>query len=921
MNEEEKTNSQDEPTRTQDGSLSPVNELYKDWFLDYASYVILERAVPALDDGLKPVQRRILHAMKMMDDGRFNKVANIIGSTMQYHPHGDASIGDAIVNLGQKDLLIDTQGNWGDIVTGDSAAASRYIEARPSKFALEVAFNPDTTQWQASYDGRKKEPVVLPMKFPLVLAQGAEGIAVGLSTKLLPHNFVEIIQAAISYLKGDNFSLYPDFPTNGMADFGNYNDGKKGGRVKIRSKIEIVDKKTLAIRSVPYGVTTGSLIESIIKANDNGKIKIRQVTDNTARDVEVIVEIPKGISPDVTIDALYAFTSCETSISVNACLILNEKPVFLSITDILKHTVDRTVSLLEKELLIKKDALLEKWHFASLEKIFIEKRIYRDIEECETWEAVLGAIDTGLKPYIKHLRREVTQDDIIRLTEIKIKRISKYDSFKADDIIQNIENDLEETQYNLDHLVQFAIRYFTELQKKFGKGRERKTEIKSFDTIEVKDVAVANKKLYVNTKEGFFGFGLKKDELVGECSELDDIITFRKDGTYSVQKVEEKVFAGKDIVHIDVFKKDDERLTYNLVYYDGKSKKAMVKRFNVNSVTREKVYDVTKGNPHSKILYLTSNPLGETEIVTVNLSASCKARKKVFEFDFATVAIKGRNAQGNILTKYPVRKITRKSVNTENIIGIDAWYDEHVGKLNTKETGQYLGNFTPDDRIIAFYNDGSYELTKFDLSNHYNFDKLIHIEQFNEERIITCVYYHGGYKQYFVKRFKVETTTTGREFLFISEDPGSTLTLVSTGDHTIIKFNFTDKKTGEKHTEHQELSELFDVTGWKTVGKKLSSGKITDIKVVDIVYDEEWEDEPDKEEATAHTEDGTNEKEKPEEIQEKKEAPVTDIQPAEIKEPEKKQEEGQPMNKPEKSVAEKKPKNPSDNSAEQLKLF
>lgn len=823
--------------------LASVGELYKDWFLDYASYVILERAVPALEDGLKPVQRRILHAMKETDDGRFNKVANVIGNTMQYHPHGDQSISDAIVNLGQKDLLIETQGNWGDVVTGDSAAAARYIEARLSNFAKEIAFNPETTEWQASYDGRKKEPVLLPVKFPLVLALGAEGIAVGLSTKILPHNFIELIKASINYFKGKEIEILPDFPTNGMADFSQYNQGKRGGKVRIRSKIEVIDRKTLAIRNVPFSVTTGQLIDSIIKANDSGKIKIKQVIDNTAKDVEILVELQKGISPDLTIDALYAFTDCEYSITVNACTILNEKPVFLSVNEILEYSAEKTLDLLRQELEIKKNNLLEKWHFSSLEKIFIEKRIYRKIEECTTWESVLETIDLGLKPHIKHLKREVTRDDIVRLTEIKIKRISKFDSFKADELLKDIEKQLEDTDSHLKHLIDYAIAYYEEILRKYGKGRERKTEIRTFDTIEAKNVAAPNKKLYVNRVEGFFGFGLKKEESVGECSELDDIISFRKDGTYSMQKVGEKVFAGKEIVLIDVFRKDDERRTFNVVYLDGKSKNAMVKRFNINSITRDKIYDVTKGSPNSKILYITDNPLGETEVITVYLTQGCKARKKIFDFDFAGIDIKGRSSQGNILTRYPVRRIVQKSVDTSNVLSIDVWYDEYVGKLNTKEIGRHLGKFTPDDLILSFTNDGYYELKPFDLNIRFDIDKVVMVEKYEVEQPVSIVYSNGENGLWYAKRFLIETSRNNTPYKAITDHKDSKLHLCSSGDKTIIKVNFTDKKSGQKETETIELTEFAELVKWKSLGKKLHNEKVNFVKLIDIIYENENEED------------------------------------------------------------------------------
>jgi topoisomerase-4 subunit A len=843
MDQEQNIEENQEHSVRKNYDVKPVTSLYKEWFLDYASYVILERAVPAIEDGLKPVHRRILHAMKETDDGRFNKVANVIGNTMQYHPHGDQSISDAIVNIGQKDLLIDTQGNWGDVVTGDSAAASRYIEARLSKFAHEVAFNPETTDWQASYDGRKREPINLPVKFPLVLSLGAEGIAVGLSTRILPHNFQELLKASIAILKNKEYQIYPDFPTNGLADFSQYNKGKRGGKVRIRSRIEILDKRTIAIRNVPFSVTTTSLIDSIVKANEKGKIKIKQVIDNTAKDVEILVELQKGVSPDVTIDALYAFTNCEISISTNACVIRNDKPAFLDVNEILEDSTERTVELLKKELEIKKAHLLEKWHFASLEKIFIEKRIYRKIEECETWESVIDTIDKGLKPHIKHLKREVTKEDIVRLTEIKIKRISKYDSFKADEIILQLESDLEDVNYDLDHLIDFAILYFENLLKKYGKGRERKTEIRAFDTIEAKNVVAANKKLYVNRADGFFGFGLKKEENIGECSELDDVITFRKDGTYSVQKVDEKVFAGKNIIHIDIFKKEDERMTYNAVYLDGKTKRAMVKRFNVTSVTRDKEYNLTKGSPDSKVIYFTANPLGETETVTVYLTQGSKARKKIFDFDFASIDIKGRGSQGNILTKYPVRRIVQKSVDKTNIIGIDVWYDEYIGKLNTKEVGRHLGSFTPDDLILSITKDGSYELKTFDVNNHYDIDKIMYIEKFDPEKVLTAVYYHAESSTYYTKRFKIETSRTNTAFRFINEHRKSYLEMISDADRVIIKTNFVDKKSNEKQSETLELSEFIELMGWKAVGKKLNNNKITSIKIIDMIYEKEEEEE------------------------------------------------------------------------------
>ncbi|MBT3302537.1 MAG: DNA gyrase/topoisomerase IV subunit A [Bacteroidetes bacterium] len=924
--------------------VKPVSSLYKEWFLDYASYVILERAVPAIDDGLKPVHRRILHAMKETDDGRFNKVANVIGNTMQYHPHGDQSISDAIVNIGQKDLLIDTQGNWGDVVTGDSAAAARYIETRLSKFAHEVVFNPETTEWQSSYDGRKREPINLPVKFPLVLSLGAEGIAVGLSTRILPHNFNELIRASIAILKGNEYEIYPDFPTNGLADFSNYNQGKRGGKVRVRSKIEIIDKKTVAIRNVPFSVTTTTLIDSIVKANDKGKIKIKQVIDNTAKDVEIIVELQKGISPDVTIDALYAFTSCETSISTNACVIQNDKPVFIGVRDILEDSTQRTIDLLKRELEILRDHLLNKWHYSSLEKIFIEKKVYRDIEECETWEAVIEAIDEGLKPHIKHLKRAVTTEDIVRLTDIKIKRISKYDAFKADEIIIQIEKDLEEVEFNLSHLIDFAIKYFENLLKKYGKGRERKTEIRHFDTIQAKNVVAANKKLYVNRADGFFGFGLKKEESIGECSELDDVITFRKDGTYSIQKVDEKVFAGKNIIHIDVFKKDDERMTYNAVYLDGKSKNSMVKRFNVTSITRDKEYDLTKKSPGSKIIYFTANPLGETDTVTVYLTQGSKARKKIFDFNFATIDIKGRASQGNILTKYPVRRIVQKSVDKTNIIGIDVWYDEYIGKLNTKEIGRHIGSFAPDDLILAITSDGYYELKAFDVNNHYDIDKITYIEKFNPNRALTAIYLNGESNIYYAKRFKIETSRTNTAFKFISENKKSKLIVISDADRVIVKTSYLDKKSGDKNSETLELSEFIELMGWKAVGKKLNNNKVTSVKIIDMIY-EEVESEIEEEVSTVNVEiidevidEEPAKKTKPiDDIEEDVPSSISNPTEGEIKVSDKKEEKDEsskpeketpkitkkPFPKTKEKIVEKKPKKSKDDDDDsgQLSLF
>ncbi len=820
-----------------------VGDLYENWFLEYASYVILERAIPAVDDGLKPVQRRILHAMKEMDDGRFHKVANIIGQTMQYHPHGDAAIGDALVHLGQKRLLIDTQGNWGDIKTGDPAAAARYIEARLSKFALDVVFNADTTEWQLSYDGRKNEPIAFPVKFPLLLAQGVEGIAVGLATKILPHNFCELIKASIDILKGKKPKVFPDFLTGGAMDVADYNDGLKGGKIRVRAKVESLDKKTLVIKEIPFSTTTTSLIDSIIKANDKGKIKIKKVIDNTAMDVEILIDLPAGVSPDVTIDALYAFTDCEVSISPNACVIVEGKPKFIGVREILKISTDQTLELLKRELEIRRAMLSEKWHFASLEKIFIENRVYRDIEECETWEAVMEAIDKGIHQYISTpsrknkgkgvlaLIRDVTQDDMLKLTEIKIKRISKFDSFKADELIAKLEEQIAETDHHLANLVEFAIAYFSNLLEKYGKGRERKTGITKFDTIDSRGVAMANQKLYVDRVGGFVGLGLKKDEFVCECSDIDDIIAFRRDGKFMVSRVSDKTFVGKDILYVDVWKKGDDRKVYHLIYVDGGSGKSYVKRFNVSSITRDKEYDLTKGNKGSKVHYFTANPNGESEVVTVHLSSSARAKIKVFDYYFSELAIKGRGAGGNTLTRYPIRKVVQKEVGESTIGGRDIWFDETVGRLNTEERGEHLGQFDTSDKILVLYKDGKYEMTTHDLTNRYNMSDISAITKFDPERIINVVYYEGEKKNWFVKRFQVETSSVGEKFSFIGEDPKSKIGIVSIADRVLLTVNMVKGKQKEKEVAELELTELIDVKGWKSLGNRLSQHTIRSIKL------------------------------------------------------------------------------------------
>jgi topoisomerase-4 subunit A len=806
----------------------PVSGLFENWFLDYASYVILERAIPALEDGLKPVQRRILHAMKQMDDGRYNKVANIIGQAMQYHPHGDAAISEAMIGLGQKDLLIDTQGNWGDIRTGDSAAASRYIEARLTKFALEVAFNPATTEWQLSYDGRKKEPITLPMKFPLLLAQGVEGIAVGLSTKILPHNFCELIEASIDILKGKPTQILPDFPTGGLADFSDYRAGQRGGKVKIRAKIEKIDNKTIVIREIPFSTTTNSLIDSILKAVEQGKIKIKNVVDNTAKEVEVIINLASGVSPEITIDALYAFTDCEVSISPNACLIAEQKPIFTNVDEILRLSTLRTKELLRKELEILKKDLQEKILSASLEKIFIENRIYRKIEEAETWEQVLQIISKGLEPFKNQFYRELTEDDLVKLTEIRIKRISKYDAQKAEEQLRQYQADLEETENNLANLTDYAILYFKNLLKKYGKGRERKTTITTFGTIQATQVVANNTKLYVNKADGFIGYGLKKDEFVCDCADIDDIIVFRADGKFLVTKIAEKTFVGKDIIHVGVFDKNDTRMTYNMAYRDGLAGNTYVKRFQIGGVTRDKEYDLTKGEAKSKILYFSANPNGEAEKIKITLSANCKAKNKVFEYDFAELDIKGRSSIGNILTKYPVKKIERTSQGISTLGKLQIWYDSITGELNTQERGILLGGFEGEDKILVVYKDGNYEIKNYDIRR---FDplKVELVEKFSPEKIITCVYFSGEHKQYFAKRFKIETTTQDKLFNFIGEHSASKLVLATTQAQPQVKVVY--QKPNEKTWSEfvYDLDVLAEVKGWKALGNKMPVQKVKEM--------------------------------------------------------------------------------------------
>lgn len=824
MNEEHQepwngNEAQNQEEEEQVKNVTAISGMYEEYFLDYASYVILERAVPALKDGLKPVQRRILHAMYQMNDGRFHKVANIIGETMKYHPHGDAAIGDALVGLGQKGLLIDTQGNWGDIRTGDSAAAPRYIEARLSAFALEVAFNPKTTEWELSYDGRNSEPVNLPMKFPLILAQGIEGIAVGLATKIMPHNFNELIDASISYLRGKEFALYPDFPTGGLVDATNYKDGQKGGRLRIRARIEEVEKRVLAIRDIPHSTTTNGLIDSVLKANDQGKLKIRKVVDNTAATVEILVYLPKGSDPDVVIDALYAFTDCEVAISPNACVIRGDKPTFLSVTTILKASADFTVALLKQELEIKLREDQEKWHFASLEKLFIENRIYRRIEECETWEAVLSTIDEGLEPFKPQLIRDVTQEDIIKLTEIRIKRISKYDTHRADDYIAKLEGTIDETKDNLANLTAYAINYYKHLKKTYGKGKERQAELRNFESIDVQEVAAVNQKLYVNREQGFVGTTLKKDELIGEVSELDEILLILADGRYMITKVAEKTYVGPEIYYVGIWKRGDDRTVYNLLYVDGKSARTLAKRFTLGSAAKDKLNNLTTGNSGTQLLYCSVNPAGETETLQLTLGPNARVKKPSFTFDFSSITIKGKNAKGNIISRYPVRDVQIQKRTEPAETQTQLWYDAENGRLNTQERGHYLGALADSDRLLVFYQDGTYELTNHELTNRYDPERVLHLEAFDPEKVVTAIYYDGAQQQHYVKRFQIETSTLDKEFKFISNHPESKLVFAST--HDLTKVELTLKNGRQRQAQTVDLVNLVPVRGWKAMGKYL----------------------------------------------------------------------------------------------------
>ncbi len=836
----EENQGQLEPHNQSSDTLTKVTGMYQDWFLDYASYVILERAVPAIEDGLKPVQRRILHSMKDLDDGRYNKVANIVGHTMQYHPHGDASIADAMVQLGQKELLIDMQGNWGNILTGDSAAASRYIEARLSKFAMDVVFSPKVTNWQMSYDGRKKEPIHLPVKFPLLLAQGAEGIAVGLSTKILPHNFNELIQASIQYLKGRKFTIYPDFETGGAIDVQNYNDGLRGGKVRVRAKISQYDKSTLVITEIPFSTNTSSLIDSILKANDKGKIKVKKIEDNTAANVEILVHLPPGISPDKTIDALYAFTSCETSISPLGCLIIDNKPHFMGVSEMLQISTDHTVQVLKLELEVQLNELENQWHFASLERIFIDNRIYRDIEKEETWEGVLSAIDQGLKPHVGHLKRPVVEADLIRLTEIRIKRISKFDLDKAQQKIEALEGEIEEVKNHLNNLVAYAITHFTQLKKTYGKDKKRKSEIAIFDDVDAKKVVVRNQKLYVNKEEGFIGTSLKKETFICDCSDIDDVIVFTRDGKMTVVKVDSKVFVGKDIIHAAIFKKKDSRTIYNLVYRDGKGGTSYIKRFAVTGVTRERAYDLTQGKAGSQILYFSANPNGEAEIVTVLLRNVKNIKKLKWDLDFADLQIKGRGVNGNIVSKYGVRKIELKEKGISTLKPRKIWFDEVVRRINVDERGSLLGAFKGADKLLIINQSGKLKVSTPELSLHFDKQDTV-IEKWIPEKPITAVYFDPTKKRYFIKRFVVENES--KEEVFIKES--GVLIDVQTAWRPVLKIEF-EKLRGKEAFAPLSINaeEFIAIKGIGAMGNQLTEKKIKSIALEEALpYDFPEEEE------------------------------------------------------------------------------
>lgn len=822
-------------------SIQHLSGMYEKWFLDYASYVILERAVPYVNDGLKPVQRRILHSMRELDDGRYNKVANVIGNTMKYHPHGDASIGDALVQLGQKDLLVDCQGNWGNILTGDSAAAPRYIEARLSKFALEVVFNPKTTIWKPSYDGRNREPVTLPVKFPLLLAQGVEGIAVGLASKILPHNFIELIDACIAHLKHEDFVLYPDFPTGGMIDVAKYNDGLRGGNVKIRARIEKDNNnKVLKITEIPYGRTTSSLIDSVIKANDKGKIKIKKIDDNTAANVEILIHLAPGVSSDKTIDALYAFTDCELSISPNSCVIENEKPCFMPISDILRQSADDTVKLLQLELEIRLAELREEWHFASLERIFIEQKIYKDkeYEESESGEAAIPHVRKRLKPFVGNFYREVTDEDILKLFEIRMKRIFKFDSEEADKKIQNLENEIEQVKNNIEHIIEYTIAYYERIRTKFGKGRERKTEIRNFENIEAAKVVIANEKLYINREEGFIGTALKKDEFICECSDMDEVIIFKKDGSYYVTKVADKIFVGKDVLYVNVFKKNDKRTIYNVVYRDGRYGVAYAKRFNVTGVTRDKVYNLTKGTAGSRVLHFSANPNGEAEVIKVCLKPKPSLKKLVFEYDFATLAIKGRDSQGNTLSKNDIHKISVVQKGVSTLGGRKIWFDEDVFRLNTDERGKYLGEFQGEERILVVNKNGTFYTSDFDLGNHYD-DGYLVLEKYNPDTVWSAVFYDAEQQYYYLKRFRFEDSAKLNSI--IGDTEGSRLVCLSSERHPRFEIVFGGRYEN-RPAEVVVADEFIAEKSYKARGKRLTTFEVKAIREIEpLVKEEELE--------------------------------------------------------------------------------
>lgn len=824
--------------------ITKVTGMYKDWFLDYASYVILERAVPAIEDGFKPVQRRIMHSLKELDDGRYNKVANVVGHTMQYHPHGDASIGDAMVQIGQKDLLIDCQGNWGNILTGDGAAASRYIEARLSKFALEVLYSPKITEWGLSYDGRKAEPINLPVKFPLLLAQGAEGIAVGLSTKVLPHNFNELIDASIKILKGKPFTLYPDFMTAGIADVSNYNDGMRGGRVRVRAKISQLDKNTLVITQIPFSTNTSSLIDSILKANEKGKIKIKKIEDNTAADVEILIHLFPGVSPDKTIDALFAFTACETSVAPLGCVIEDNKPLFIGVSEMLKISTHRTVDLLRQELEIQLEELKNKWHFSTLEKIFIREEMYIDFKLYGDRESLYKYLYDRFEPFKKSFVREINDDDLQRLTQIPMIRITRFDSDKADDLISKLEDEMKEVEHNLEHLTDFAITYFTRLKEKYGKGRERLTELRVFDNVEATKVVLRNTKLYVNREEGFVGTSLKKDEYVGDCSDIDDVIVFLRDGKMMITKVDAKTFIGKDIIHVAVFDKSDKRTIYNMIYRDGKSGPSFIKRFNVSGVTRDKAYDLTNGTNGSQVVYFSHNPNGEAEVVTILLRQVGTIKKLKFDIDFAKLAIKGRGSKGNLVTKYPIKKIELKEKGISTLLPRKVWFDDTVKRLNVDGRGELLGEFKPSDKILVISQSGKLKVIIPELSTHFEEDMII-LEKWKPKKPISAIYYDGEKERYFLKRFLVENE--GKEESFITDHPNSQLEIVSTDYRPVAQLVFAKVKGVQKDDLHIDVEDFIAVKGFKALGNQLTTEKLKQVNLLDpLPYEEPVEEIPEK---------------------------------------------------------------------------